>query len=130
MRSRLLARLAGLLLAVGVAVGGVLVPAAPASAHCSGHNTHPDVYGSGGISFGSGTAIRTRPHVGCTIKGRGYTTQGIDVHCAFETGELWLYVRNTSTGVSGWSRRDALRYSRDVVVRDCVNSSVYWYIFA
>jgi len=130
MRSRLLATLSGLALAAGVLIGGVLVPASSASAHCSGHGTHPDVYSAGGISWANGTNIRRFPHTSdcSTILGQGFPSQGIDVHCAVETGSLWLFARNTSTGINGWSRFDALNYAHDIIIRDCVNASVAWFI--
>ena len=132
MRSRLLATLSGLALAAGVLVGGVLVPATAASAHCSGHGTHPDVYSAGGISFANGTNIRRFPHTSdCSdILGQGFPSQGIDVHCAVETGSLWLFVRNTSTGINGWARFDVLRYAMTIVIRDCVDAGTSWVIFA
>jgi hypothetical protein len=115
MRSRLLAAAAGL----SLALFGAVAPASPASAHCGGHGTHPDLYGGGGISFKNGTNIRRYPHTNCASDGPGCPSQGIDVHCATETGSLWLFVRNTSTGVSGWSRFDALNYAFTVTIRDC-----------
>ncbi|MGE5829221.1 MAG: hypothetical protein ACM30G_12805 [Micromonosporaceae bacterium] len=122
MRSRLLTILAGLALAMGsTAVVTLLLPATPASAHCSGHGTHPDLYSAGGISFSNGTRIRTHPHTDCTILGLGYPSHGIDVHCATETGSLWLYVRDTTTGVNGWGRFDAFNYAHPVLIPDCAN---------
>jgi hypothetical protein len=124
MRSRLLSILVGLGLALGstaIAVGAVLVPATPASAHCSGHTTHPDLYNSGGISFANGTRIHAQPHLDCTVLGLGYPSQGIDVHCATLTGSLWLYVRDTTTGVNGWGRFDAFNYAHTVTIPDCSN---------
>jgi hypothetical protein len=35
-----------------------------------------------------------------------------------------MYVRNATTGAGGWSRVDALRYSRVIEMRDCSTSSV------
>ena len=106
MRKRLLAAAAVLAMMVG---GLVFAAASPASAHCSGHGTHPDLYSAGGISWGNGTAIRRQPHIGCPALGRGYPNQGIDVHCAVTTGADWVYARDTSTGINGWAREDALR---------------------
>lgn len=117
MRSRILGIAAAATLAVTGAV--VVGPASPAYAHCSGHGTHPDLYGGGGISWGNGTAIRSHPHVDCDALGRGYPGQGIDVHCAVHTGADWAYVRNTSTGINGWSREDALNIPTPVAVPVC-----------
>jgi hypothetical protein len=109
MRSRMLT-----LLATGVlTLGGLLVPASPAAAdpaHCYGWNTHPDRYSGGDIHFGDGTAIRRGPYTDCDAFGRGYPSHGIDVHCfVLNSGyNLWVYVVDTTTGVAGWARDDAL----------------------
>jgi hypothetical protein len=65
---------------------------------------------SGDWRFGDGTAIRRGPFTDCDILGRGYRTQGIDVHChVYNTnGVLWVYVRDTTTGVAGWARGDTI----------------------
>ena len=118
MRSRLLAAAAGLALAF---TGLVVLPATPAFAHCGGHSTHPDLYNAGGIHFANGTNIRRYPHIDCVADGQGFPSQGIDAHCATETGSLWLYLRNTTTGVRGWARFDALRYDFTVTIRDCAS---------
>jgi hypothetical protein len=117
MRSRILSLAAAVTLAItGLVVAG---PASPAFAHCGGHDTHPDRYSGGGVSWGDGTYIRRYPHVDCVADGQGFPAQGIDVHCGVVTGTLWLYVRNTSTGVAGWARYDALRISGTVVIPAC-----------
>ncbi|MEV0941505.1 hypothetical protein [Micromonospora wenchangensis] len=120
MRSRLLSIASALTLAVSGSVLA-LIPASPASAHCDGHGQHPDLYSGGGISWGDGTFIRAYPHQDCQPKGQGYPNQNIDVHCATLTGDLWFFVRNTSTGINGWARRDALRFSQSVTIADCAN---------
>ncbi|MBO0870450.1 MAG: hypothetical protein J2P15_17990 [Micromonosporaceae bacterium] len=125
MRSRLLAFLG----ALALTVGGLLVvsagPAAADPAHCSGWNTHPDIYNSGGISFQNGTNIRSGPYTDCTVRGDGYPSQGINVHCFVvnANGYVWFYVVDTSTGVQGWSRIDALNFSKSVTVPDCYNAA-------
>jgi len=117
MRSRIL----GIAAAMTLAVTGLVVvgPASPAFAHCGGHSTHPDRYNGGGISWANGTFIHRYPHIDCVTDGQGFPGQGIDVHCAVITGTAWLYVRNTSTGVAGWARHDALRISGTVTVPFC-----------
>lgn len=122
MRSRLLAGAASLALAAG---GLVLTTGSPASAHCSGHRTHPDRYHSGGISFGNGTAIRYEPHIGCDRAGLGYPRHRIDVHCAVHTGNDWLFVRDVSTGKKGWARWDTVRRSRTVRIPHCSINGLY-----
>ncbi|GAB2592341.1 hypothetical protein GCM10027168_26750 [Streptomyces capparidis] len=124
MRYRLLSILSALAF---VMTGSVLTmtPATAAVTHCDGHGTHPDRYASSGVSFGNGTQIRSHPHIGCASVGQGFPGHGIDVHCAIVNSTLWMYVRNTTTGASGWSRVDALRYSRVIEIRDCSSSSVW-----
>lgn len=118
MRSRLLAVAATLVLALF----GVVVPAGPAAAHCGGHGIHPDLYNGGGISFRDGARIRRYPHITCDIVlGLGYPSHGIDVHCGTLTGTVWFYVRDTTTGVQGWTRWDALSFPPSYFIPDCVN---------
>lgn len=100
-----------------------LTPASPASAHCSGHGTHPDLYSGGAISFGNGTNIRSYPHTDCDSRGLGYPSHGIDVHCATLTGALWIFLRDTTTGTNGWARLDALNVSGSTTIADCNNGS-------
>jgi hypothetical protein len=121
MRSRLLALMGALTLTMG----GLLASASPAAAdpaHCSGWGTHPDLYHSGGISFGNGTYIFSAPYTDCTAVGQGYPSQGIDAHCARvnSSGYLWVYLQDTSTGVAGWSRIDALHWDGSPIP-DCRN---------
>ncbi len=109
MRSRLLT----LMSALALTLGGSALTASPAAAdpaHCYGWNTHPDLHSSGGFSFGNGTAIRRGPYTDCDALGRGYPSHGIDVHCYVRNsnGVYWVYLRNLSTGVNGWSQYDAL----------------------
>lgn len=119
LRSRLGALAATLLLAVG---GLVAFAAAPASAHCGGHGTHPDRYSAGRIDWANGTAIRRYPHISCRADGRGYPRHGIDVHCVTRTGAYWFYARNTSTGVNGWAREDALNINYPITIAFCNQS--------
>lgn len=101
--------------------GLLLVPAGGASAdpaRCSGYTTHPDRYSAGGITFKDGAAIRRGPFSDCDRLGLGYRGHGIDVHCAgrqeTNPGPAWIFVRDTTTGVNGWVRSDALNYQFEV----------------
>jgi len=119
-RSRLMAGVAALVLAIT----GLLVVSSPASAHCGGHTPHPDLYSSGGVSFRDGTRMRAYPHTNCAIRGLGYPNHRIDLHCAtFTSGPgrpaEWFYVRNTTTGVNGWARRDTLRFTSTDLILGC-----------
>ena len=123
MRSRLLASAAMLTLTAG----GLMVTAAgPASAAC-GHDTHPNEYGGGGIHFeNGGTIIRSGPHGSCAQVGTGRPGEGIDVHCALLSEhtnfQVWVFLRDTGDGVSGWAHEDELRVEgTSVFVGDCVS---------
>ena len=71
----------------------------------------PDRYFAMGISFKDGTAIYRGPWNDCVILGRGYPVQTIDVHCKYYNGSNdFVYLRDTSTGVAGWSRLDTLNW--------------------
>lgn len=123
------ARFAG---ALAFAVGGLLVPASPAGAHCSGHGIHPDRYSGGGIQFKEGTRIRAYPHKSScsTVLGLGYPGHGIDVHCAVKTSDLyvWFFLVDTTTGARGWSRSDAVAVTHQVRIDDCVQPGPIWVI--
>jgi hypothetical protein len=111
MRPRLLA----LMGALALALGGLVASAGPAAAdqsHCY-VSQHPDLYDHGGIHFLSGTNIRRGPYTDCDVLGSGYPNDGIDVHCAVfnSNNYLWIYLEDTTTGVRGWSREDALSWN-------------------
>jgi hypothetical protein len=86
--------------AIGTAVllAAILMPSNPAFASASGH------YNADGVR------IRTCPHVSssCVVLGLGYPSQNVTITC-FKTGDtingdnIWLYHRNRSTGVVGYS---------------------------
>jgi hypothetical protein len=119
MRSRLLATASALAFTT-IASVLALTPASPASAHCSGHSTHPDRYDGGNVSFGNGANIRTHPHTNCPSLGLGYPSHGINVHCVvLVDNSSWLFLRNTTTGVDGWSRSDALNIPQGVTLPRC-----------
>ncbi|MBM6404920.1 hypothetical protein JQN72_11770 [Phycicoccus sp. CSK15P-2] len=113
MRSRVMAAISVLFATLVAAPAG---GAAADPAHCSGWNTHPDRYSVGDFSFGNGTAIRRGPYTNCDRLGLGYPGHGIDVHCAQRNtnGVVWIFVRDTTTGVNGWADPDALRYEFEV----------------
>lgn len=121
-----LTRLAGAAaLAAGAltAVMPMTASAAGAASHCTEPrwDVHPDLTSHGTYSWGNGAAIHTGGYTDCTIVGRGYPSQGIDVHCSRvnDNGLTWVYARNTSTGVAGWVRADALYTSVFVVPARC-----------
>ena len=110
MRSRLLASMS----ALGLTLGGLLVSASPAGAepaHCSWwNNSIRDLYTAGGIYFKDGAPIRTGAVSECNIVGSGSSNHGIDIHCRVKNdqGANWIHLRDTTTGVAGWSRADSL----------------------
>lgn len=124
MRKRLLAAAAMLAMTIGILMTVAAGPASAASAvDCSGHSRHPDAYSGSGFSWGEGTNIRIYPSTECARAGQGFPGQGINVHCAINAGGAghlhWLYVRNTSTGTSGWAHQDALNHPGTQAVPDC-----------
>ncbi|MGH3683245.1 MAG: hypothetical protein ACRDT2_23715 [Natronosporangium sp.] len=122
MRTRLLVGA----MALALAVGGLLVPASPASADC-GHNLHRNEYSGGGIFWGNGTNIRTGPHLSCVSIGQGNPGDGIDVHCAIlftAQDQIWFYARDLQTGREGWSRRSALRIPNSELVDACQSEAL------
>ncbi|GAA3762780.1 hypothetical protein [Micromonospora maritima] len=93
--------------AAGVAVVGA---AAPASASCS--HSHSNVDPKFGQLFNATNVnIRTGPHTTCGSLGYGQLSHSVDFHC-FASGDrvsanghttyTWTYLRDTTTGVSGW----------------------------
>jgi hypothetical protein len=84
-------------------------------------DVHPDLISTGTFRWGDGTAIRTAGYNDCTIVGRGYPTQGIDVHCSRQNdnGVWWVYARNTSTGKAGWASYSAVYTSGSVLPPRC-----------
>jgi hypothetical protein len=121
MRSRLLARAAALVLAVG---GLLVIPTSPASADCS-HPNHPNEYTGGGIDFqNGGTPIRSGPHPTCPLNATGFPSEPIDVHCARnEDGTIddWVFLENGADG-NGWAREHTLTTSGNISVPQCASS--------
>ncbi len=117
------ARLGTLVAAAVLATGGLALPISPAAAdpaHCYG-NSHPDLYSSGAVHFGNGTNLRRGPYTDCDSFGLGYPSHGIDVHCWVlnSSFNVWAYVEDTTTGVAGWARSDALSYDHAVGTPNC-----------
>jgi|SRR5215467_407665 len=123
MRSRIFRLVSALTLVLG---GLLLAPATPAladagdPAHCS-EFPHPDLYNGGGIGFLNGTIIHSGAYTNCKNRGEGFPSQGINVHCLVvnDNGFIWLYVVDTTTGIQGWARLDALNVMRTVSVDVC-----------
>lgn len=119
MRSRLLATASALVLTT-IASVLALTPASPASAHCSGHGNHDDLYKGNNVSFRNGANIRSHAHISCTSLGLGYQSHGINVHCVTRVdNSTWLYLRDTTTGVRGWTRSDALNIPQGITLPPC-----------
>lgn len=98
----------GLAIAASVTVTGPAVAADVTPQHCSGH-PHRNADSTTGSFIASGVNIRTFPHTGCTSVGQGQNGQRADYHCwAPGDGGTWTYLRNLSTGATGWVRDDFL----------------------
>lgn len=108
----------GRILAGGMAAGvatviATTVAASPASAAApcgwtpANNSNLTAVFGDEGVN------IRNGGGVNCTILGEGYTTHSVSVRCSWNNaGEnaTWLYLTDRTTGVTGWSRSDFLRF--------------------
>ena len=130
MRSRILASGVAALAMVGAALVSAApasaeapakpkpVPATGASTsaaprHCSGHTPHSDrdARSYARLFTGDNVNERRQPHVSCTSDGYGQRTHTVDYHCWRYGDEVtrnglvystWTYLRNVTTGVSGW----------------------------
>ncbi|QLQ34996.1 hypothetical protein [Micromonospora robiginosa] len=101
---------AAFLLAVAAAGVAVVGGAAPASASCS--HSHSNIDNKFGQLFNATNVnIRSGPHTTCGSLGYGQLSHNVDFHC-FASGDrvsanghttyTWTYLRDTTTGVSGW----------------------------
>ena len=88
----------------------VMSAAGPASATCShGHSNIDTKLGS--LFNATNVNIRTGPHTTCGSLGYGQLSHSVDFHC-YTNGDrvsanghttyTWTYLRDSTTGVSGW----------------------------
>lgn len=125
----------------GMLLGTLVMPAdagqprptgAKAAAPAGGAGTLSCSHGHSNIDPRSGpffdannVLIRTGPHTPeCTALGQGQLTHNVDYHCyAFGDSvngwSTWTYLRNTSTGISGWVNDSLLDF------RDGTRGSLY-----
>lgn len=81
----------------------------PASASASCGTTVADKDGGSWNKTADGANERSGSSTNCTVKGIAYNTQRLDYHCYTIAGDYtWTYLRNDSTGVTGWVRDDLL----------------------
>ncbi|MEU7173595.1 hypothetical protein ABZ949_19130 [Micromonospora tulbaghiae] len=101
---------AAVVLTVASAGAVVAGTAGPASAGCS--HPHSNVDSKFGQLFNATNVnIRTGPHTTCASLGYGQLSHTVDFHC-FASGDrvsanghttyTWTYLRDVTTGVSGW----------------------------
>ncbi|MGA4844638.1 SH3 domain-containing protein [Streptomyces sp. G45] len=93
-----------------VAVAVPLSLASPAAAHASCGKTASDKDGGSWNRTANGANERSGSSTGCAITGIAYNSHRLDYHCytSGNDGKTWTYLRNDSTGVSGWVRDDLL----------------------
>ncbi|GAB3062397.1 hypothetical protein [Micromonospora schwarzwaldensis] len=101
---------AAALLAVAAAGVAVVGAATPASASCSHPHSNVDTK-FGQLFNATNVNIRSGPHTTCGSLGYGQLSHNVDFHC-FASGDrvsanghttyTWTYLRDTTTGVSGW----------------------------
>ncbi len=104
-------RLAALVPAVAaVAVAVPLSLATPAAAHAPCGTTYSDKDGSAWDGKADGANQRSGSSTGCASKGIAYSSHTLDYHCytVGNDGYTWTFLRNDSTGVTGWVRDDLL----------------------
>jgi hypothetical protein len=96
----------------GVILAGTAFAASPASAsaapaasvNCSwspaNNSKAPGMFQQQGVN------IRSGPSTSCdVIRGEGYEGQSVTIHCGTGTAQnqVWLYLTDNTTGVTGWS---------------------------
>jgi hypothetical protein len=97
-------------LTLGCTGVAVVSAAAPASATCS--HAHSNIDTKLGTLFdATNVNIRTGPHTTCGSLGYGQPSHSVDFHC-YTNGDrvsanghttyTWTYLRDSTTGVSGW----------------------------
>ncbi|MDP9792610.1 hypothetical protein J2S43_001122 [Catenuloplanes nepalensis] len=69
---------------------------------------------------GAGIRLRSGPSTTCTVLGLGYAGESVTFRCGAvgDDGWAWDYVRNNTTGVSGFVRSDGLTGTR-IINRAC-----------
>jgi hypothetical protein len=106
---------AAVTLTVGCTGVALVSAAGPASATCS--HSHSNIDTKFGTLFNaSNVNIRSGPHTTCGSLGYGQLSHSVDFHC-YTNGDkvsanghttyTWTYLKDTTTGVSGWAA-DAL----------------------
>jgi hypothetical protein len=104
-------RLAAIIPAVAMAALAVpVVTATSASAYASCGTTVSDKDGSAQGRYADGANERSGSSTSCVAKGIAYSTQTLNYYCytVGNDGYTWTYLRNVTTGVTGWVRDDLL----------------------
>ncbi|GAA2467200.1 hypothetical protein GCM10010405_59740 [Streptomyces macrosporus] len=83
----------------------LLTPSSAMAAYGCG-STAPDKDSQAyGKYFATSVNIRSGPYTSCAVRGVGYTSHTVDIHCytnVYYNGRNWTYVRDVTTGVTGW----------------------------
>ncbi|MFD5322037.1 SH3 domain-containing protein [Streptomyces sp. NPDC127098] len=94
------------------ALAGTLImgPVGSAQAHAPCGTSAPDGDNSTWVRSANGANMRTGSSTSCGINGVAYSSHRLDYHCYTEgnDGYTWTYVRNDTTGATGWIRDDLL----------------------
>ncbi|MEV1008858.1 SH3 domain-containing protein [Streptomyces sp. NPDC049881] len=93
-----------------LAAAAVIAPATTASAHAACGTSVGDRDNSTWVSSANGANIRTGSGTNCGARGVAYASHRLDYHCytVGNDGYTWTFVRNDTTGVTGWIRDDLL----------------------
>ncbi|WFE92692.1 SH3 domain-containing protein [Micromonospora sp. WMMD987] len=99
---------AGVLMAATAIVP--VVSASPASAHAPCGVSVDDKDSRTWRATGGGANMRSGSSTSCSIKGTAGSGQRLDYHCYTlgKDGHTWTFLRNDSTGKTGWVRDDLL----------------------
>ncbi|WP_306316289.1 MULTISPECIES: SH3 domain-containing protein [unclassified Streptomyces] len=103
-------RIAAVLPAIAmVAVSFPIAMSGSAAAAAACGKTASDKDSSSWGKTANGANERTGSSTSCTSKGIAYSSHTLDYHCYTRAGDYtWTYLRNDTTGVTGWVRDDLL----------------------
>ncbi|MBY8849304.1 SH3 domain-containing protein [Saccharothrix longispora] len=86
------------------------VDGASTDRHASCGTNGPNLDSRNSSGAASGARLRTGSDTGCTGRGSSQPADGLDYYCytVGNDGMTWTFLRNTRTGVVGWTRDDLL----------------------
>ncbi|MDT0270298.1 SH3 domain-containing protein [Streptomyces sp. DSM 44915] len=93
-----------------VAAAIIVAPASTAAAHAGCGTTVGDRDNSTWVYSAAGANMRQGSGTHCNSNGVAYASHRLDYHCYTigNDGYTWTYVRNDTTGATGWIRDNLL----------------------